>query len=358
MSVASAGNDHRLGANEAPPAIISMFLGDELGAVVDALVDDHEYTCVEKVSMDLGVPSCRASSRTRRTATAPSPFAFTGNKFEFRMPGTAVNLSDCNTILNTAMAKSLKDFADALEGVPEGEFEAAAVAYVKRTLKAHARIIFNGDGYSTNGKRRAAPPGACPTHRTRPTRCRASWSARASSFWDSSASMSEAEVRSRYEVKLEKYTKLLNIEARTMKRMVRRAFLPAINRYAAELAQGVAAIKAACVGAETTQQEKLLHTLLAGVREIDDQLQKARYDAPCGSRHRRRAKEGELLRARDHPGHGRFARGRGRHGDPRGSRSLAGAQLHRPAVLRVADKAGAPGSAVWREAGASGVRQR
>ena len=273
MSVASAGNDHRLGANEAPPAIISMFLGDELGAVVDALVDDHEYTCVEKVSMDLGVPELPSFLKDTTDRNRTSPFAFTGNKFEFRMPGSAVNLSDCNTILNTAMAKSLKDFADALEGVPEGEFEAAAVAYVKRTLKAHARIIFNGDGYSDEWQKEAARRGLA-NHRTTADALPCFVERKSIELLGQFGVMSEAEVRSRYEVKLEKYTKLLNIEARTMKRMVRRAFLPAINAYAAELAQGVAAIKAACVGAETTQQEKLLHTLLAGVREIDDQLQK------------------------------------------------------------------------------------
>ena len=117
MSVASAGNDHRLGADEAPPAIVSIFLGDELGAIVDALVDEHEYTSAEKVAMDLGVAVLPNFLKDNTDRNRTSPFAFTGNKFEFRMPGSAVNLSDCNMILNTAMAKSLKDFADAMEGL-------------------------------------------------------------------------------------------------------------------------------------------------------------------------------------------------------------------------------------------------
>ena len=142
MSVASAGNDHRLGADEAPPAIVSIFLGDELGAIVDALVDEHEYTSAEKVAMDLGVAVLPNFLKDNTDRNRTSPFAFTGNKFEFRMPGSAVNLSDCNMVLNTAMAKSLKDFADAMEGKQGEEFEAAAIAYIKETLKKHQRIIF------------------------------------------------------------------------------------------------------------------------------------------------------------------------------------------------------------------------
>ena len=127
---------------------MSIFLGDELGAIVDALVDEHEYTSAEKVAMDLGVAVLPNFLKDNTDRNRTSPFAFTGNKFEFRMPGSAVNLSDCNMILNTAMAKSLKDFADAMEGLAGEEFEAAAIAYIKETLKKHQRIIFNGNGYS------------------------------------------------------------------------------------------------------------------------------------------------------------------------------------------------------------------
>ena len=136
MSVASAGNDHRLGADEAPPAIVSIFLGDELDAIVDALVDDHEYESAEKVAMDLGVDVLPNFLKDNTDRNRTSPFAFTGNKFEFRMPGSNVNLSDANMILNTAVAKSFKDFADAMEGKTGEEFEAAAIAYIRDTLKA------------------------------------------------------------------------------------------------------------------------------------------------------------------------------------------------------------------------------
>ena len=146
MSVASAGNDHRLGADEAPPAIVSIFLGDELDAIVDALVDDHEYESAEKVAMDLGVDVLPNFLKDNTDRNRTSPFAFTGNKFEFRMPGSNVNLSDANMILNTAVAKSFKDFADAMEGKEGDEFETATIAYIRKTLKAHRRTIYNANG--------------------------------------------------------------------------------------------------------------------------------------------------------------------------------------------------------------------
>ena len=177
MSVASAGNDHRLGADEAPPAIVSIFLGDELDAIVDALVDDHEYESAEKVAMDLGVDVLPNFLKDNTDRNRTSPFAFTGNKFEFRMPGSNVNLSDANMILNTAVAKSFKDFADAMEGKEGDEFETATIAYIRKTLKAHRRIIFNGNGYAEEWEREAE---GWRTTAPRPMRCRASWTRRAS----------------------------------------------------------------------------------------------------------------------------------------------------------------------------------
>ena len=272
MSVASAGNDHRLGANEAPPAIISIFLGDELGAIVDALIDGHAYTSADKVAMDLGVAVLPNFLKDNTDRNRTSPFAFTGNKFEFRMPGSAVNLSDCNMILNTAMAKSLKGFADAMEGKAGEEFEAAAIAYVKETLVEHQRIIFNGNGYSDEWPAEAERRGLA-NHRTTADALPCLVAPESVALFEEFGVLSEPEVRSRYEVKLEKYNKLLNIEARTMKRMVRRAYLPAINDYAAEVARGITAVRAAAADAEVGQQEALLHKLLAGVKEIDAQLQ-------------------------------------------------------------------------------------
>ena len=272
MSVASAGNDHRLGADEAPPAIVSIFLGDELDAIVDALVDDHEYESAEKVAMDLGVDVLPNFLKDNTDRNRTSPFAFTGNKFEFRMPGSAVNLSDCNMILNTAMAMSLKGFADAMEGKAGEEFEAAAIAYVKETLVEHQRIIFNGNGYSDEWPAEAERRGLA-NHRTTADALPCLVAPESVALFEEFGVLSEPEVRSRYEVKLEKYNKLINIEARTMKRMVRRAYLPAINAYAAKVAGHITAVKAASAGADTGQQERLLEKLLAGVREIDAQLQ-------------------------------------------------------------------------------------
>ena len=272
MSVASAGNDHRLGADEAPPAIVSIFLGDELDAIVDALVDDHEYESAEKVAMDLGVDVLPNFLKDNTDRNRTSPFAFTGNKFEFRMPGSNVNLSDANMILNTAVAKSFKDFADAMEGKEGDEFETATIAYIRKTLKAHRRIIFNGNGYAEEWEREAERRGLA-NHRTTADALPCFVDPKSIALFEGLGVLSEAEVRSRYEVKLEKYNKLLNIEARTMKRMVRRAYLPAINDYAAEVARGITAVRAAAADAEVGQQEALLHTLLAGVKEIDAQLQ-------------------------------------------------------------------------------------
>ena len=272
MSVASAGNDHRLGADEAPPAIVSIFLGDELDAIVDALVDDHEYESAEKVAMDLGVDVLPNFLKDNTDRNRTSPFAFTGNKFEFRMPGSNVNLSDANMILNTAVAKSFKDFADAMEGKEGDEFETATIAYIRKTLKAHRRIIFNGNGYAEEWEREAERRGLA-NHRTTADALPCFVDPKSIALFEELGVLSEAEVRSRYEVKLEKYNKLLNIEARTMKRMVRRAYLPAINGYAAEVARGITAVRAAAAGAEVGQQEALLRKLLAGVKEIDAQLQ-------------------------------------------------------------------------------------
>ena len=271
MSVASAGNDHRLGANEAPPAIVSIFLGDELGAIVDALISDKEYTSAERVAMDLGVAVLPNFLKDNTDRNRTSPFAFTGNKFEFRMPGSAVNLSDANTILNTAMAKSLKEFADAMEGKSGDEFEAAAIAYIKDDLRKHQRIIFNGNGYSDEWPVEAERRGLA-NHPTTADALPCSIDQKSIDLFGEFNVLSEVEVRSRYEVKLEKYNKLLNIEARTMKRMVRRFFLPAINSFAADVARDIAQVKAALPSADQTFQEKKLQTVVDGTKRVEEAL--------------------------------------------------------------------------------------
>ncbi len=273
MSAASAGNDHRLGANEAPPAIVSMFLGDELGAIVEALVDEHDYTSAERVSMDLGVDVLPNFIKDNTDRNRTSPFAFTGNKFEFRMPGSAQNLSDVNMVLNTAMAKSLKGFADAMEGKTGEAFEAAAIDYIKRTLRDHERIIFNGDGYSAEWEAEAARRGLA-NHRTTAEALPCYVAPKSIALFAEFGVLTETEVRSRYEVKLEKYNKIMNIECRVMKRLVRRDYLPAINRYAAKLANGIAAIRGVLPDGDTSFMEDKLRKLVAGAAEINRQLEK------------------------------------------------------------------------------------
>ncbi|MEG0374202.1 MAG: glutamine synthetase III [Raoultibacter sp.] len=269
MSVASAGNDHRLGANEAPPAIISIFLGDELGEIVESLITGHEYCNAEKVAMDLGVAVLPNFLKDNTDRNRTSPFAFTGNKFEFRMPGSAVNLSDANMIINTAMAKSLKEFADAMENKEGCEFEAAAIAYIKKSLTKHQRIIFNGNGYADEWPIEAEKRGLA-NHPTTADALPCYIDQKSIDLFESFDVLSETEVYSRYEVKLEKYNKLMNIEIRVMKRMARRTFLPAVNEYIGELAATVANVKAAVPGANTEQQEETLLRLLNGVAKANE----------------------------------------------------------------------------------------
>ncbi len=266
MSVASAGNDHRLGANEAPPAIISIFLGSDLGAIVDALISGEEYHSAESIAMDLGVAVLPKFLKDNTDRNRTSPFAFTGNKFEFRMPGSSVNLSDCNMILNTAMAKSLKDFADALEGYEGAEFEKKAIAHIKETLRDHQRIIFNGNGYSEEWEQEAERRGLA-NHRTTAEALPCYIAQKSIDLFSEFGVLTEAEVRSRYEVKLEKYSKLLNIEARVMIRMARRTYLPAISDYAAALAGNITSIKAAVAGADMAPHERIVNRLVRGIND-------------------------------------------------------------------------------------------
>ena len=275
MSVASAGNDHRLGANEAPPAIISIFLGDELGAIVDALIEDHDYEGSKKTLMDLGVDVLPAFAKDTTDRNRTSPFAFTGNKFEFRMPGSAMNLSDANMILNTAMAKSLKEFADAMEGVSADKFEEEALKYVKKTLSDHKRIIFNGNGYSAEWEEEAARRGLA-NNKTTADALPCFVADKSIELFEQFNVLSRAEVESRYEVELEKYNKLINIESRTMRRMVRRYYLPAISAYAAKIADHIVSVKTAMPDADVTAQENHLKRMNDGLAKLQ-----TAFDALC-----------------------------------------------------------------------------
>ena len=240
-SVATPGNDHRLGANEAPPAIISIFVGEELEAVIDAVCTDSPYAGPVKMKMDLGVDVLPKFSKDTTDRNRTSPFAFTGNKFEFRMPGSHENLSDANTILNTAVAKELKGYADELEGAED--FTSAAIALVKRTIRDHRRVIFNGDGYSRAWEEEAARRGL-PNNKYTPAALPALIAPKNIALMEEFGVMTRTEMHSRYEVEMEHYAKILNIEALTMVEIARRQLLPAANTYMEQLARTIAAKKA------------------------------------------------------------------------------------------------------------------
>jgi glutamine synthetase len=267
MSVASAGNDHRLGANEAPPAIISIFLGDELSGVVESLVEGKMAGHHDRKSLDFGVDVLPTFDRDTTDRNRTSPFAFTGNKFEFRMPGSSQNVSDPNMILNTAVAKSLKDFADAMEGVSEDDFAHEALAYARKSLSEHQRILFSGDGYSAEWEEEAARRGLS-NFKTTADAMPCFISDKSIALFGEMGVLSDVEVHSRYEVKLEKYNKLMNIEATTMQRMARRTYLPVISAYATKIAKGITTIEGAKQDAAMTHERAELDTLLAGVDAI------------------------------------------------------------------------------------------
>ena len=227
-SVATPGNDHRLGANEAPPAIISIFVGEELEAVIDAIASDSPYAGPVKMKMDLGVDVLPKFSKDTTDRNRTSPFAFTGNKFEFRMPGSAENLSDCNTILNTAVAKELKGYADELEKADD--FTSAAIALVKRTIRDHRRVIFNGNGYTAEWEEEAAKRGL-PNKKNTPAALPALIEPKNIALMEEFGVLTKVEMESRYEVEMEHYSKIINIEALTMLEMARKQLLPAVNAY-------------------------------------------------------------------------------------------------------------------------------
>ena len=266
-SVATCGNDHRLGANEAPPAIISIFLGDLLTECVQKIVNGEASVHASHGVLDLGADVLPKLQQDNSDRNRTSPFAFTGNKFEFRMPGSQVNVSDANMVLDTAVASELGRFADALEGVDAAEFGERALAYVKQSLTDHRRILFGGDGYSEAWHEEAERRGLANL----PTTADALPSfitEKSLELFESLNVLSEAEVRSRYEVKLEKYDKRMNIEVRTMLRMARRTYLPQISAYATKIAKGLATVKSASPEAAMPSEQALLDKLLGGVTAI------------------------------------------------------------------------------------------
>ena len=278
VSVATAGNDHRLGANEAPPAVVSMFLGDELTAVLDAIENDAPYSGSEKTTMKLGVHVLPKFTRDTTDRNRTSPFAFTGNKFEFRMLGSSNSIACANIMLNAAVAESLKIYADRLENVDD--FETALHDMIKKTIKDHKRIIFNGNGYDDAWIKEATEERGLLNLRTTPDAMPAMIADKNVKMLTAHKIFSPAELHSRYEILLENYSKTVNIEALTMIDMAGKDIIPAVAAYTGELANTVVTVKEA--GAPATAQTELLvevDSLLAEAKKALKHLEECTVDA-------------------------------------------------------------------------------
>ena len=279
VSVATAGNDHRLGANEAPPAVVSMFLGDELTAVLDAIENDAPYSGSEKTTMKLGVHVLPKFTRDTTDRNRTSPFAFTGNKFEFRMLGSSNSIACANIMLNAAVAESLKIYADRLENVDD--FETALHDMIKKTIKDHKRIIFNGNGYDDAWIKEATEERGLLNLRTTPDAMPAMIADKNVKMLTAHKIFSPAELHSRYEILLENYSKTVNIEALTMVDMARKEILPAVEGYTKSLAETLAAKKAAVAGlpckyetATITKLSELSDEIAGATADLDSEIAK------------------------------------------------------------------------------------
>ncbi|HBW72923.1 MAG TPA: glutamine synthetase type III [Ruminococcaceae bacterium] len=279
VSVATAGNDHRLGANEAPPAVVSMFLGDELTAVLDAIENDAPYSGSEKTTMKLGVHVLPKFTRDTTDRNRTSPFAFTGNKFEFRMLGSSNSIACANIMLNAAVAESLKIYADRLENVDD--FETALHDMIKKTIKDHKRIIFNGNGYDDAWIKEATEERGLLNLRTTPDAMPAMIADKNVKMLTAHKIFSPAELHSRYEILLENYSKTVNIEALTMVDMARKEILPAVEGYTKSLAETLAAKKAAVAGlpckyetATITKLSELSDEIADATADLDSEISK------------------------------------------------------------------------------------
>ena len=264
LSVASAGNDHRLGANEAPPAVVSIFLGDELTAILDAIENDSPYSASQKTTMKTGVHALPKFPRDTTDRNRTSPFAFTGNKFEFRMPGSQQSIADCNVMLNTAVAESLKQFADVLETADN--FETALHELVKSTVRDHKRIIFNGNGYDASWLEEAEKRGLLNL-KTTPDCVPYLLKEKNVRLFTTHKIYSETELHARYEIMLENYSKVLRIEALTMLEMVNTDILPAVSDYTAKLVR-TAEDKKALLGSAAGGYEQKTAARLSSLTEI------------------------------------------------------------------------------------------
>ncbi|MBP5260658.1 MAG: glutamine synthetase type III, partial [Clostridiales bacterium] len=278
LSVATAGNDHRLGANEAPPAIISVFLGSELTEILESIVEDRPYGSKEKEIMKIGVHVLPRFPKDTTDRNRTSPFAFTGNKFEFRMLGSAASIAMANTVLNAAVAEVLSQFADRLENA--SNFDEEIHSLVKEEITAHKRILFNGNGYDDSWVAEAEKRGLS-NYKTLPDAVKHYLDPKNVELLTKHHVYSEVEMNSRHEIFLEKYCKLLNIEYETMSVMAKQDILPSVSAYAADLASGISVIDAAGgsaefeketlseISAEMSEANKALKALNSLIKECD-----------------------------------------------------------------------------------------
>ena len=267
LSVATAGNDHRLGANEAPPAVVSIFLGDELTEVLEAIESDKPYSGAEKTVMKLGVHVLPKFFRDTTDRNRTSPFAFTGNKFEFRMLGSANSIACTNIMLNAAVAESLKIYADRLEGADD--FETALHDMIKKTIKDHKRIIFNGNGYDDAWIKEATEKRGLLNLRTTPDALPTLLDKKNVDMLTAHKIFSPAEIVSSYEITLENYCKTVNIEGNTMVDMARKEIIPAVEKYVSDIATAYSAKKNSVAGISVKYEEDMLKKLSVLVDEMD-----------------------------------------------------------------------------------------
>ena len=258
ITVASAGNDHRLGANEAPPAIISMYLGDDLGALVESIIEGKEYRSHDKAKMETGVDVLPDFRKDNSDRNRTSPFAFTGNKFEFRALGSSLNIACPNYMLNTMVAEELSQFYEAVKDAED--VEAALKALIKDTFTALQRIIFNGDNYTDDWVDEAAKRGLC-NYKSLPEAMAHYVDQKNIDLFVRNGIVSEAEIRARYEIELEHYAKQLNIEALTMLEMAKKNITPAVISFVRELAETVSLKKSVSASISTAAEESLLESL-------------------------------------------------------------------------------------------------
>ena len=268
LAVATAGNDHRLGANEAPPAVVSIFLGDELTAVLDAIEEDSPYSGTEKTVMKLGVSVLPKFTRDTTDRNRTSPFAFTGNKFEFRMLGSSNSIACTNIMLNAAVAESLKVYADELERA--ADFETALHDIIKETIKDHKRIIFNGNGYDDSWIKEAVEKRGLLNLRTTPDALPKILEKKNVDMLTSLKIYTLPEIESRYEITLENYCKTVNIEGQTMVDMARKEILPAVERYIKAVSDTLCSKKASVPETPCKYEKNLILKLSGLVDEIDE----------------------------------------------------------------------------------------